>query len=331
MSRSDLIFRVDGGPKIGLGHLIRCLALARMIDSIFSIHFFCNEAPENFIKEIENLNYNFKKISNENDFIDRIKEGNVVVIDHYEIGIDLHKLIRAKGSWLVCIDDLHDKAFDADLIINHAPGVSSSHYKAMPYTRFALGPEYALLRPEFLNAALTRSQRNENRKLLICFGGSDFNNLTSSSIQLLKKNLFFEEIIVITGQAFSYRNQLRNLIVHDNRIKWYENQSARQMLVYMKECQFVLAPASSIAFEILSVGCTWLGGFYIENQKYIYEGFKKLNCLIDLGDLKNNLQLSISENSLIQFQNLNKKNPIDGKSDLRLIKCFEPYANSAIN
>lgn len=331
MSRLDLIFRADGGPNIGLGHLIRSLALARMIDSLFNIHFFCIEAPETFIKEIQDLNYNFNKINNENDFIGKIKEGNIVVIDHYKIGIVLHKRIRSKGAWVVCIDDLHNKSFDADLIINHAPGVSPSHYEAMPYTRFALGPEYALLRPEFLKAALTRSQRKKNRKLLICFGGSDINNLTSSAVQLLKKNEFFEEIIVITGQAYSHRNHLRKLIDQDNRIKWYENQSASQMLLCMQECQFVLAPASSIAFELLSAGCTWLGGYYIDNQKYIYEGFKQLNCLIDLGDLKNTLHLNFSEDDLLQFQNLSKKNPIDGKSDLRIIECFEPYANSAIN
>lgn len=331
MRKFDLIFRADGGSDIGLGHLIRSFALARMIDSLFNIHFVCIDAPETFIKELQEFKYSFNKINNENEFIERVKKSDIVVIDHYKIGIYLHKQIRAKGARLVCIDDLHDKSFDADLIINHAPGVTPVNYEAMPYTQFALGPEFALLRPEFLKAALTRTQRKLNRNLLICFGGSDFNNLTSNSLELLHKNEFFEEIIVITGQAYSHRSKLKIIVSRDNRIKWYENQSAIEMQIFMKKCQFVLAPASSIAFEILSVGCTWLGGYYIENQKSIYEGFKQLKCLIDLGDLRKIKQLKISEEDLNQLQNLNSKNPIDGKSDLRIIEYFKPYANSAVN
>ena len=40
MVKPDLFFRVDGSSAIGLGHLIRSLALAQMIDSLFNIHFY---------------------------------------------------------------------------------------------------------------------------------------------------------------------------------------------------------------------------------------------------------------------------------------------------
>jgi UDP-2,4-diacetamido-2,4,6-trideoxy-beta-L-altropyranose hydrolase len=331
MVKPDLFFRVDGSSAIGLGHLIRSLALAQMIDSLFNIHFYCTEAPVSFISELGRLKYNFNKINNEYDLIENIKQGDVVVIDHYTIGIKIHKLIREKGVKLVCIDDIHDKAFDVDLIINHAPGVDPANYKAMPYTKFALGPQFALLRPEFLKSASTNLIRKSNRKLLICFGGSDFNNLTCKTVELLKSNSFFEEIIVVTGQVFSFRDQLQKLISLDCRIKWFENQTASQLLALMNVCQYALAPSSSIAFEILAAGCTWLGGYYIENQKYIYEGFKKINAFVDLGDLNNIDGNVFTESYLIQSQIFNKKTLIDGKSKLRILEYFKPYVNSTTN
>ena len=328
MYKPDLIFRADGNALIGMGHLVRSMALAQMLKSLFRIHFYSIEAPTNFIKEVADLHFYFFKIETEGDFVEVIKYGDTVVIDHYQIDVSIHTAIRAKGARLVCIDDLHDRPFDADLIINHAPGVESCDYEAKKYSKFALGPNFAILRPEFLKAALKRPKRNFNRRLLICFGGSDFNNLTCKAVGAIKMNLFFEEIFVITGVSFSFRHQLDKQVNLDNRIKWFENLSAKEMVEYMQKCQYVLAPSSSIAYELLAVGCTWLGGYYVDNQKKIYEGFKKLNFLVDMGDLNKNLISFLSKYDGTQSQYLNKENPIDGKSDLRIKELFNSYVSS---
>lgn len=311
-----------------MGHLIRCIALAQMIKDDFNIHFVSKDAPPQIIQDILENGFRFTKIEKESTFFTLLNESDIVIIDHYGLDSNYQKKIKAKGCKLVCIDDLHDKSFDADLIINHAPGVEPSDYVAKSYTQFALGPKFALLRPEFLKAALKRPKHNINRRLLICFGGSDFNNLTCQAVESLYKNQFFEEIFVITGVSFSFRHQLSKLVKLDNRIKWLENQNAQQMLEYMQKCQYVLAPASSIAYELLSAGCIWLGGYYVENQKRIYEGFKQMNCLVDLGDLNKSLKLFFSNYNGSQLELLSKNNPIDGKSDLRIKDFFLPYVSS---
>ena len=320
--------RVDGNTEIGLGHLIRCIALAQMIKDDFDIHFVSKDAPPQVIQDILESNFKFIKIYKESAFFNLLKESDIVIIDHYGLDSKYQKKIKTKVYKLVCIDDLHDKSFDADLIINHAPGVEPRDYDARSYSQFALGPNFALLRPEFLKAALERPKQNINRRLLICFGGSDINNLTCQALEALYSNPFFEEIFVITGVSFSFGHQLGKLVKLDNRIKWLENQSAREMLEYMQKCQYVLAPASSIAYELLSAGCTWLGGYYVENQKRIYEGFKQMNCLVDLGNLNKNLTPFLSKYDGSQIQLLSKENPIDGKSDLRIKDLFTPYVSS---
>lgn len=318
----NVYLRADGNPEIGLGHLIRCIALAQMIKNDFQIHFVSKYAPDLIIKDILSNGFKFLKIDNESFFFRLLNDKDIVIIDHYDLDTNYQKKIKSLGCKLVCIDDLHDKQFVADLIINHAPGINSSQYDAKSYTKFALGPKFALLRPEFLRAASTNYIRNNNRKLIICFGGSDFNNLTCSSVKVLNDNSFFEEIKVITGQSYIHRNQLRELVMQNKRLKWYENLNANQMLSHMQNCQFALAPASSIAFELLSAGCTWLGGYYVENQKMIYNGFKQLNCMVDLGNMNLSFESILSKINNGDFKFLNNENPIDGKSGIRIKELF---------
>jgi UDP-2,4-diacetamido-2,4,6-trideoxy-beta-L-altropyranose hydrolase len=318
----DVYLRADGNSEIGLGHLIRCIALAHMIKSVFNIHFIFKDAPGQIIQDILISGFRFTKINNERELFNILNEGDIVIVDHYGLDSNYQKEIKALGCILVCIDDLHDKPFLADLIINHAPGVHTCDYKATPYTKFALGPKFALIRPEFIKIALEGSQHEINRNLMICFGGADFNNLTCKAIESIYQNRFFEKIYVITGVSYLFKNQLTSLIKIDERIEWCENQNAAGMLKYMQKCQYILAPASSIAYELLSVGCTWLGGYYVENQKKIYEGFKQLNCLVDFGDLNKNLPFLLPNYNNNLTHSLNNINPIDGKSNLRIKNIF---------
>lgn len=123
MLNPKIYFRADGGFAIGMGHLVRSLALAQMLEQAFEICFCCKEAPDSFVQDLNKLGLQFLKINTEQDWISLLKPKDITVIDHYQLGIETHRAIRAKGAKVVCIDDMHDKPFDADLIINHAPGV----------------------------------------------------------------------------------------------------------------------------------------------------------------------------------------------------------------
>ena len=73
----------------------------------------------------------------------------MVVIDGYQFDTEYQQKVKKSGASLVCLDDLHNQHFVADIIINHAPGVDPGKYSAEPYTQYLLGPSYALLRPAF--------------------------------------------------------------------------------------------------------------------------------------------------------------------------------------
>ena len=149
----NIYIRVDGNSQIGLGHLIRCFALAQMLQSDFSITFVCRCIPDKIKKDLEEARFQLLEIENEADFLSLPTKNDIVVLDGYHFDLAYQKSIKNTAATLVCIDDLFDKEYVADLIINHAPNVNPGNYNALVTTQFALGPEYALLRPLFLEQA----------------------------------------------------------------------------------------------------------------------------------------------------------------------------------
>ena len=147
---NKIYIRVDGNSDIGLGHVTRCIALAHMLKVDYEIRFYSKFIPDSICNELFSNGIELKKINDEASFLNAIESRQIVVLDGYKFDTEYQRQIKSRGAKLICIDDLHDKKFYADLIINHAPGVKPENYSAQYYTQFCLGPEYALLRPVFL-------------------------------------------------------------------------------------------------------------------------------------------------------------------------------------
>src|ERR1700743_1989547 len=153
MINKKVFIRFDGNNQIGLGHLVRCTALAQMLKENFDIFFVCKQTSAASDDEITKLGFNLIVINNEDDFLSALTGNEIVVVDHYGLDSNYQKKIKDKSCKLVCIDDLHDVFFWADLIINPAPNAKPADYQGQVYTQFALGLDYVLLRPEFLKQA----------------------------------------------------------------------------------------------------------------------------------------------------------------------------------
>jgi len=226
--------------------------------------------------------------------------------------------MRAK---LVCIDDLHEKEFVADLIINHAPGIHTKDYKAQPYTQFALGLEYALLRPAFLEQAKKQRTIEKVETVMICFGGSDSKNLTQSTLQVVLEFPQFRKIIVVTGSFYQLTTSFKQLVASDTRINLRHALNEQQMLDTMLESDMVIVPASGILFEVLATGCVAISGSYVNNQKFVYEHFRNNGLIIDAGNFLNkSLFNAISK---VINGSINPVQSIDGQTAIRVSKLFD--------
>ena len=122
LAKQKIYFRADAGPEIGYGHYIRSLALADMLKQDFDCTMFTQAPTDYQLREIEHvcpivaLSDTDAKFD---EFLDYLHGDEIVVLDNYFFATDYQRQIKAKGCQLVCIDDMHDKHYVANVVINH--------------------------------------------------------------------------------------------------------------------------------------------------------------------------------------------------------------------
>ena len=234
------------------------------------------------------MGFNCVKIKNDNDFLELISFSDIVVLDHYGLNSDYQKKVKLHGCKLVCIDDLHEKEFFADLIINHAPGIREEDYIAQKHTQFALGLNYALLRPLFLDQAKKTRTIESINTVFICFGGSDPENLTEKTLKILIDFKKFQKVIVVTGVAFIHDITIDKFISKYDNILRYKDIGELEMLYLMSSSDLLIVPASGILLEAFSTGSLIISGMCVDNQKYSFEEFKRQNLIISAENFSTN-------------------------------------------
>ncbi|MEX2601274.1 MAG: UDP-2,4-diacetamido-2,4,6-trideoxy-beta-L-altropyranose hydrolase [Balneolaceae bacterium] len=318
----NLYIRADGGWEIGLGHLVRMSALAEMVKDQFTVSFVCREIPGEMAEELNEQGFRLIGIEEEEEFLNRLKTNDLVVADGYHFDVEYQQSIRSAGVPLVCIDDGCERNFCADLIINHTPGVTDSNYRTEPWTRFALGPDYALLRPAFLKQAMRDRRIDAVSSALVCFGGSDTKNLTEQTLKVLLDFKEVQKISIIAGSSYKHEESLLAMIdsVQKRVVNYHRALDEHQMLEQMLQADVAIVPASGILFEVIAAGCIPVSGTYTENQKGNYEGFREMDAIVDAGTF----QPDELKRALKQIQTFTPKKPIDGKSNQRIQKLLTP-------
>lgn len=320
--KSKLYIRTDGSSSIGLGHLVRCIALSKMLDDSFDIHFACKQIPDSIAAEIRDAGYALLILQSDNELLSVLTPDDLVVIDSYELESDYQQAIKESGCQLVCIDDLHEKPTYADLILNHTPCVSPREYNAQPYTQFALGPSYALIRPAFLELAGKERLQIDNASVLICFGGSDSRNLTKVALRVVSTFSQFKNIAMVTGTAYGHQESLAEILEQQDNVVHYHNISAEEMAQRMSEADLCIVPASGILTEALTSGAKIISGMYVDNQRFVFENYKRVNAFISAENFSDeNLFLAVK--NYISQEQVKGARLVDGKSGERINKLFQ--------
>lgn len=286
MIKKRLLIRADGSTEIGHGHIVRCMSLAYMLKNDFNIVFVFQEIPPSIFEEILDVGFQTKKISNEKEFLLSIRQKDFVVLDGYTFNSEYQLNVKQRAFKLIVIDDLYDKVYYADLIINHAPGAKQAFYNAQPYTKFALGIEYALLRPKFLQSSLVKIKPNKIKSILVCFGASDTLNLTLKTLEIIKDFKIFHRIFIVVGLAYKHLSSIENLLISDTRIELHYGINENKMIDLLNEADLALVPASSVMLEALSQQRIVITGYYVENQIKAYFDALETGLIFGVGDFR---------------------------------------------
>ena len=281
MKKPTILFRADASSQIGYGHFIRSLALAEMLKNDFEIRFATVNPTGYQLQELSavcsciQLNQN----SHFEDFLSLLTGNEIVVLDNYFFTTEYQQKIKNKGCKLVCIDDMHDRHYVADIVINH--GVDDpTLFSVEPYTGLCLGVEWALLRKPFLEASSRNNPKNQAIKnIVVNFGGVDYHDITNKVIKKLKSQN--PEIIInaIVGGGYSGK------IESSDTVRFHQSVSAQKVADLFSQCDLAVLSASTICFEALACNTKIAAGYYVDNQIDIWEYLKKINAIYDIGFL----------------------------------------------
>ena len=222
----DILFRCDFGRNYGFGHIMRCISLSQAFVKYRDINllFFTTCKAESLKVLFDNDKVTHIKLPKDAlglnfdpDNFAVIKKNNITIFDNYDVTFNQMENYRAKFQNLIAIDDIADRNFDVDIIINQNIGSKFLNYRFKKAPRLLLGEKYALLRQNVLNA----KKKVNNKNIFMSFGGGEVYDRIKKIFDYLlifDRELYFK---IKIDFIFAGTKESKNKIL--NRFKSFEN------------------------------------------------------------------------------------------------------------
>ncbi|MGB5918363.1 UDP-2,4-diacetamido-2,4,6-trideoxy-beta-L-altropyranose hydrolase [Arcobacter sp.] len=274
----NILVRADSSSKIGIGHIMRDLVLVeRYFNS--NVTFACQELDGNINSKILESDYDLKILNSNdveelNNLIKSLKI-DLLIIDHYGINYDFEKQIKEKNPKvkILSFDDTYEK-HHCDILLNHNIYAQEKKYKDLVPSSCELrcGEKYTLIREEFKYYKHLRRNKSKEKKILIAFGGSDFDNISLKVLKSLKKKKDIK-IYLLTTNANKNIKSLKEFIKDFENIKLIINSKNVAKLIH--KIDLAIVSPSTILHEIIYLNKEFIATQTATNQKFMMKYLKK--------------------------------------------------------
>lgn len=332
-----IAIRADANKQIAMGHVMRCLSIAKQLRVIGeSVVFFTSgEYARNLIEdngfECCCLKYEYDdKEAEISELIEllKIRKVDVLLIDSYQVTENYMRKLKDEFK-IVYIDDVNKFRYPADLIINYTYNVDKSLYEKWNYdskTIFLLGSRYIPLRPEFTNMDIICSDKVKN--IFITTGGADeYDMLLEVVNRLLSPEWCQFNKFVVAGKFCEHISDLRGIEQKENSVKLYHNVS--DIADIMKQCDVAISAGGTTIAELCACGIPTIAFSVAENQIRGLEAYANDGVIRYAGDVRKekngvicNVEMYLKEfvkNNKIRVQKGRRANSIiDGNGAMRI-------------
>jgi UDP-2,4-diacetamido-2,4,6-trideoxy-beta-L-altropyranose hydrolase len=215
------VIRCDGGPKIGLGHVSRCLALA---ESLATSDWRCRFAMSSDTQDsgmVSSAGFEILMLDRWDDAAGLSSavagRADLLVIDHYGLDEDYEQSCRGFADALLAFDDEPMRSHRCDLLVNSAASRAATAYRGLvtKHGRLLLGPDFICLRSSFAaaraRALLRRQEEREVSRVYVSFGAVDSIGLCNVALAALAKIDRPLNIDVAIGGAAPHLDVIREI------------------------------------------------------------------------------------------------------------------------
>ena len=297
-----LLFRADGNPYIGAGHVMRCLSIAdaamdKGVESIFVT------AGDEFVNIVRNrgfrhivLGSDYRNMDDELPKVVQIIDDEqpvALMVDSYYVTKSylgrLKQAVNAVGGRLVYIDDILSFPYPCDTLINYNIYSDEKAYKELfsgySLPEMLLGTDYAPLRSEFRSAVDKNYVRaDRGSQILISTGGADFEHLMIELVREVKKVKKHHTFHFLIGAANEDRNLIVSEAAGESNLILHENVT--NMSELMLSCDAAISAAGSTLYELCACRVPTVTYILADNQIPGARGFEQRGIMKCAGDIR---------------------------------------------
>lgn len=277
--------RVDASTVIGSGHVARCLTLAKALQALGAqVSFACRRLAGDLTAQIAGQGWPVHALAVESAgassietllpwqpdiaaLAEQLPPGTCfdwIVVDHYGLDRQWEAAARQWTAQIMVIDDLANRAHDADLLLDQNFNASAQRYAPWlaAACRALLGPHYALLRDEFRRD--THPVRERVERVVVNFGGMDAAGQTLKALQAL---LGFDglQVTLVAGIGNPHWTDLQALIAQ--RPTWSLLAYSADFGQLMAAADLFIGAAGGTTWERAALGLPTLCMAVADNQQ----------------------------------------------------------------
>ena len=338
--KRQIIFRVDGGTQLGMGHIQRTIILSSELANEFDFHFYIREDDVgfNYLESAGLQTYRLPQDMEgpeEAEILITGKHENpplVIIVDILDTSKNYMQVLKYHGSKIVTLENQGDGASLADVVINSIVEGPESKDFTRNGTRYLKGARFKILSPDF-DVQYPDVQKDNIPKVVVTLGGGD---LTSSLPKVLKAVAGIKRdvhLTVIAGPAYqgfeSLKNEVKRLPLHIGLHREVSN-----MAKVLSGKDIAITAGGGTLYEIAYMGIPGIALCQCDHQEKNASIFESMGTVINLG---NALEVSLKEISRtlatllsdpVKRKEMSRKGKelIDGKGRERVTKIIRELA-----
>jgi UDP-2,4-diacetamido-2,4,6-trideoxy-beta-L-altropyranose hydrolase len=277
MKRS-VVFLCDAGRLIGSGHIMRCLTLADgMRRNGWDCRFAVAPGSLEAAPALAESGLPVLQLTDKSPDALFALTGpcDLLVIDNYGLAADFESACRSWSRWLMVIDDLANRAHRCDILLDQTLGRLPKDYAQLvpAQTTILIGPDYALLRPQFAQyrerSLRRRAKGGRLGRILISLGGADPNDVTGRILDGIRQATGRRLHLDIVSGAFGLSDATRQRASESNISVLHH---VAMMADLMTEADLAIGAGGMTSWERCCVGLPTLLVITADNQRGVALG-----------------------------------------------------------